>query len=415
VEQLKVAHQSSEENITDSNTRQGGTEDHIPPVTTHNILYYTAWWEDHPDPKSWDLGEGSWMFASCPHKNCYLTSNKQFLPHLHQYSALLFHTWKLFAKDVSIPVERSPLQKYIMFSIEPFSHCAYLNSWEEKVLENFFNSTFTFRKDSDISTPYGRILEKNIGQNVGATELQAGFPKTELYSELSSNLSSKTGSVLWLASHCWTDSRREDYVKELDKHLTVSVIGSCAKGLGKDSAKDEDLSKYYFYLAFENSRCKDYVTEKFFRGMQGFVIPVVLGGSGYSSIAPPHSYIDVRDYTSPQHLAQYLIHLIDNQEEYLAYFWWKPHYQVFSDVNPLTPHALPTSFPCNLCTYLNTGTVSQVTNLTKIWREDAECENTSTYHCNRDKEKWFPRREEYRKKLEDSEKTFIVELQKMIT
>ena len=203
------------------------------------------------------------------------------------------------------------------------------------------------------------------------------------------------------------------------------------QGLGKDSAKDEDLSKYYFYLAFENSRCKDYVTEKFFRGMQvtnivvmvlalawllqGFVIPVVLGGSGYSSIAPPHSYIDVRDYASPQHLAQYMIHLINNRKEYLAYFWWKPHYQVFSDVNPLTPHALPTSFPCNLCTYLNTGTVSQVTNLTKIWREDAECENTSTYHCNRDKEKWFPRREEYRKKLEDSEKTFIVELQKMIT
>ena len=90
-------------------------------------------------------------------------------------------------------------------------------------------------------------------------------------------------------------------------------------------------------------------------------------------------------------------------------------YKVLYDVNPLTPHALPTSFSCNLCAYLNTGTVSQVTNLTKVWREDAECENTSTYHCNRDKEKWFPRREEYRKKLKDSKKTFLVELQKMET
>ena len=120
------------------------------------------------------------------------------------------HGRKKFLKTSSTPLLPSGVFHYIRLSWHKIIH-------------------ISFRKDSDISTPYGRILEKNIGQNVGATELQAGFPKTELYSELSSNLSSKTGSVLWLASHCWTDSRREDYVKELDKHLTVSVIGSCAK------------------------------------------------------------------------------------------------------------------------------------------------------------------------------------------
>ena len=85
-----------------------------------------------------------------------------------------------------------------------------------------------------------------------------------------------------------------------------------------------------------------------------------------------------------------------------------------NDVNPLTPHALPTSFSCNLCAYLNKGGLSQVTNLTKVWREDSECENSSTYHCNRDKEKWFPKREEYKKKLAENEKQLIVDLQRMI-
>ena len=61
------------------------------------ILYYTEWWPDHPDPASWDLGEGEEMFASCPHTNCRLTANTTELP-IHQYSALLFHTWKLFAR-----------------------------------------------------------------------------------------------------------------------------------------------------------------------------------------------------------------------------------------------------------------------------------------------------------------------------
>ena len=55
-----------------------------------------------------------------------------------------------------------------------------------------------------------------------------------------------------------------------------------------------------------------------------------------------------------------------------------------------------------------------MTNLTKVWREDAECEDSSTYHCNRDKVNWYPKREEYRKKLEDNDKTFIVDLQNMV-
>ena len=77
---------------------------------------------------------------------------------------------------------------------------------------------------------------------------------------------------------------------------------------------------------------------------------------------------------------------------------------------------MPNSFPCSLCSYLNksgSGT-SQVTNLTKVWRENAECDERATFHCNRDKEKWFPKREEYRKKLEEQSKTYVTELQEMV-
>ena len=38
--------------------------------------------------------------------------------------------------------------------------------------------------------------------------------------------------------------------------------------LGQESDTEDDLDKYYFYLAFENSKCKDYITEKFFRGLE---------------------------------------------------------------------------------------------------------------------------------------------------
>ena len=100
---------------------------------------------------------------------------------------------------------------------------------------------------------------------------------------------------------------------------------------------------------FENSRCQDYVTEKFFRGLGEFVVPVVLGGADYSTVAPAKSYISVQNFTSPRQLAEYLDWLVSNPAEYLSYFWWKPHYRVVEDVDPKTPHALPASFPCKLC------------------------------------------------------------------
>ena len=48
-----------------------------------------------------------------------------------------------------------------------------------------------------------------------------------------------------------------------------------------------------------------------------------MGGADYKEHAPPQSYINVLDYESPKDLADYLIHLANNREEYEAYFWWK--------------------------------------------------------------------------------------------
>ena len=62
-----------------------------------------------------------------------------------------------------------------------------------------------------------------------------------------------------------------------------SKEGDCWKKVDKD---------YYFYLAFENSICKDYVTEKFFNSMNHSVIPITLGAGNYEEIAPKNSYID---------------------------------------------------------------------------------------------------------------------------
>ena len=55
---------------------------------------------------------------------------------------------------------------------------------------------------------------------------------------------------------------------------------------------------HQFYFAFENSLCNEYVTEKFFNAMLVDMIPVVMNGANMSKIAPPNSYIDVKNFDS---------------------------------------------------------------------------------------------------------------------
>ena len=61
-----------------------------------------------------------------------------------------------------------------------------------------------------------------------------------------------------------------------------------------------------FYLAFENSLCRDYITEKFWKVLSYNVVPVVLNGVNMSRVAPPHSYIDIKDFDSVEGQTPYM-------------------------------------------------------------------------------------------------------------
>ena len=66
--------------------------------------------------------------------------------------------------------------------------------------------------------------------------------------------------------------------------MQVDVYGRCGN-LTASRDRDEEtklIQEYKFYLAFENSICRDYVTEKFFQRMKQGIVPVVFGGADYS-------------------------------------------------------------------------------------------------------------------------------------
>ena len=108
--------------------------------------------------------------------------------------------------------------------------------------------------------------------------------------------------------------------------------------------------------------------EKLYRALEIFVIPVVYGSEDVHKLAPPHSYIDARDFKSPKHLAKYLIHLDRNDEEYMSYFKWKQHFKITRGDVGLT------KVFCQYCQYLLEDNGPRiVSNFTKWFFKDSEC------------------------------------------
>lgn len=78
--------------------------------------------------------------------------------------------------------------------------------------------------------------------------------------------------VAWFVSNCHARNRRLQYARQLSKYISVDIYGACGSHHCPRTDPNclEMLDKdYKFYLAFENSNCRDYITEKFFvNGLQ---------------------------------------------------------------------------------------------------------------------------------------------------
>lgn len=116
------------------------------------------------------------------------------------------------------------------------------------------NWTATYRHDSTLVAPYEKFVPLNsslLTRDTAAKNFAQG----------------KTKKVAWFVSNCYTSNSRLSYAQQLAKFIQVDIYGGC--GTLVCPRDDERCSSmlnedYKFYLAFENSNCRDYITEKFF-------------------------------------------------------------------------------------------------------------------------------------------------------
>ena len=180
-------------------------------------------------------------------------------------------------------------------------------------------------------------------------------------------------------SHCKTTSEREAYVTELQKYIQVDVMGACGSIKCEkyrlamiDNCSKSAEADYKFYLSLENSFCSEYVTEKFYRRITEMFIPITLGAANYTNLAPHHSYIDALSFESPKALAKYILHLDENEDEYLFYFWWQERFKVQLDKR--------LAF-CKLCEMLHDPNwpPKVYPDMTKWWRGKGNCLKKGDY------------------------------------
>ena len=237
--------------------------------------------------------------------------------------------------QIEPPMYRHPDQIWTFFSREsPLifpREKTDLSLWNRR-----FNWTMTYRRDSDIPVFYGGIKRKPdaTGNDVYVHfyELFVSLFNACIYiiitKVLESNFKSKTGMAAAVMSAWYRPSKRLEYIQELQQvGIDVDIYGKCGKPCPTNSSSPavcyKELSKTYkFFLAFENSFCKDYATEKVFAALKQPWIPVVRGGADYSLILPEKSVVDASSL-SPAQLSSILHEIASNETLYRSYFEWK--------------------------------------------------------------------------------------------
>lgn len=261
-----------------------GAAPQAPPGSKTVMLWNTYFKDPH-----WYIKElGGAPFASCRERRCSLST--------HQASPDGFDAVLIHGRDDALPMPpRKPAEQVRAFVlIEPPEH---VNPKDVATIAqgvHGVNWTVTYRRDSDVVLPYGYLLQSDVhnGTHSSAT----------VKSKLTLAARPRAQAV-WIASDCQSEDERQLVVEALkDEGLEVDTYGGCGTPhpcpMHDKECNIAFMSRYDFVLAFETSRCRDYVTEKFWNALLSEAVPVVMGPrrSDFEAVGPPSSFLHMDDF-----------------------------------------------------------------------------------------------------------------------
>ena len=288
---------------------------------------------------------------------CTFTYNRDLI---YEADAVGFHDADL--PDITLPTRTKIQQIWFYFNLESPEFTKTTGRYD-----GVFNWTMSYRADSDVFSPYGSF------RPLGCNEIQHDWSST-------SNTNKKSKLIAWLVSSCESPSGRSEFARKLAEYVPIDIYGkcgnlTCSKGrkLRLSNKCKATLRDYKFYLAFENTNCHDYITEKYWEhGLENGLVPIVLGGANYAKLAIPGSYVNVHDFKTVKALAEYIKYLDRNNTAYNEYFAWRRSYKLDT----------PYLYGCRLCKALH-STTAKIRKVYKdfdaFWRT-GKCRGKIIYH-----------------------------------
>ncbi|XP_077353387.1 alpha-(1,3)-fucosyltransferase 7 [Festucalex cinctus] len=264
------------------------------------------WYQPYGKPNNL-RGDESWVRNCTP--CCKIVEQRSLFP---MADVVVFHNFELVRGQEKLPLDlpRPPSQRWAWMSLESPVH-----NGDLKRFAGIFNLTLSYRRDADISIPYGERLAKEADRD----------------DPVQGVAHNKSFLACWVVSNYRSSFKRSQVYKELSAIVPVKVYGRWTKTPLSSEALLPTISRCYFYLAFENSESKDYITEKLWKNAyQSGAVPVVLGApvKDYEAVAPPQSFIHVDEFASVKELAEYLQQVAGDRKRYSEYFHWKRKWKV---------------------------------------------------------------------------------------
>ena len=257
------------------------------------------------------------IYTEVCNSDCTLTDQKS---EIETADAIVFHlkdiTWgggMLNFFGYPFPTYRRPDQVWVLYNLEPLTLVwGDFTGWQ-----GVFNWTWSYTRGSDVYAPYGAI------RTLTAEE------KSNLSSTLNYDYFSSKNKMAGIAmmSHCSDDAGRYKVIEKLRPYIDIDVYGRCGKACPGDFLScNELLSTFKFYLALENSDCRDYVTEKYWKAIQNGQIPIVAWKYSMTDLVLPKSYINVYDFVDIHTAGAHIKKVGENKTLYNSYFKWKATY-----------------------------------------------------------------------------------------
>ena len=293
------------------------------------------------------------LFNSCEIRNCEMVYDKTLID---QSDAILLTSWADFN------IEKRPGQVWIMLQWESTQmHRKLAAPGAPAYMKNRINWIVSYSSKADIHLPYGQLK---------LLPIQARPYRN--YIQIANN---KTKDAIWIVSHCQTYSKRENYVEILKKYISIDILGKCGEKwvCGQRPIHDEcfDIynTSYRYNLAFENSLCEDYITEKFYENYKYDILQVVRGNANFKKPidVSQEAYISASDFKNPHELGKFLKYLSSNPERYASLLRKKDEYTVVPYLE------LFRNAGCEMCKRLHSvDTYSSIYNDTYRWMQKNE-------------------------------------------